>query len=207
MKDVIDYKYLNDEKIQNYTANHFPEGRAWAKKNHNTSWLYKFILCLAQPFKYLQNLIYILIKNTNIDTADELLENWEKDSSVGDLFPRLDTIAKRRDAVNKIQSKIPVANINKGGVSLDTTYEDYIKKVLDIDVSMYIGAIGLSTSAFPLVFPVVFGRPWRLRTVTFFISVGGEAYPYSDTITRKLNTVLDRIIPSYCVWKYVEEIV
>ncbi len=207
MKNASSYKILNDSEIQNYTTLHFPEGKAWAKKFHESSWIYKFILCLAQPFKYILNLIYILVKNVDIRTATELLENWERESNIPEKFARLTSIEKRRGAVERIQSKIPVINIKAVGINENTTYENYVKKVCDIDIEILVGWDARQTASFPLKFPIKFGIPWAERQTCLYVKVIGEIYPYNETISKKLNKIFDFILPSYYLWTFIWRII
>ena len=76
-KNLSSFNGFNDEQSENYLAAHLPSGKIYDRKLENDSIIYKLLLCLATFIKMASGQIFDIAKNTNIDKADFLLEEWE----------------------------------------------------------------------------------------------------------------------------------
>jgi len=219
MKSLNDYKAFTDKEAQNYLAQALPDGKLTANRFDSDSYMYKLILCMSEVIKIITGQLYTLAKNWNIQKAEELLPEWEESVSIGTKYPVLDTIEKRRDAVERKISKIPVYNI-RPATDDDTTIENYVKKLTDIDIVIQSAGELESTSAFPCSFPIQFGTPYQQRQLLLIVKIdygsdvlANNQFPMPfpvrffdteipDATKSLLDIVLDDVVPSFMNWEY-----
>lgn len=210
MKSINSFKPFNDEKSQEYLANHYPKGKLTQKRFDSDSIIYKFILCISTFIKIFTGEIYIIAKNTNIDLADELLPEWEEAFGIPERYGILPTIAERREAVKRKKSKIPVTNINLPSITNEyTTYEHYVKVMTGYNIQGYL----FEGNDFPLIFPFAFTGTSTNKWLTLFFYV--EIVPenflpaefpvnlyqgLSETQRKAIEKALDDIIPAYSTY-------
>lgn len=197
-----------------------PKGKLTANRFDSDSWIYKLLLCLSMPIKIVSGLIEDLARNVNIDTANELLENWETSVKIPELIPRLTDIEDRRNAVKRKVSKYPVFQL-ADYTSFDeySTFENYIFLMTGLIIEIERATDRPSRSGFPLIFPVVFEFASGRRNFLFYIKVGVEGstannqfplpFPVSffdpaipDATKELLDKVLGDIFPTFCGWIY-----
>lgn len=218
-KKITDFNNFKDDDSARYLANHWPEGKLFARKLDNTSVIYKFIKSIASFIQIITGQIHTLAKNRDIQKAYELLEEWETSVGIPEQIPRLSTLADRRNAVQCLYSKIPVYNLdNKVGIDPCTTIENYILCLTGIDVTIRTGQVP-DGSEFPIGFPITFGITATYGNFLFIIGVevvGASAnnsfplpFPVSffdpqvpQATMELLDKVLERVIPSFGYWIY-----
>jgi hypothetical protein len=218
-KKIKSFRAFNDEQSQNYNAQGYPKGKMFANIYDKSKNIYKYVLSLATWIKVVTGQLFILAKNRDIDQVDELLPEWETSVKLPERYPILDTIEKRRIALKRLVSKIPVYNIRSGGVDDDTTIENYIEKVLDLIVEIESAGETSTTSTFPCPFPIIFGIPYAKRQLLLIVKVdigGGLAnnqfplpFPVQffdaevpDATKDLLNLALEDTVPSYQNWEF-----
>lgn len=219
MKKITSFKSYNDEQAQNYLAQSYPKGKMFANIFDKAKNIYNYILSLSTWIKVVTGQLFILAKNRDINQIDELLTEWETSVKLPERYPILDTIEKRRDAIKRLVSKVPVYNIRDGISNDNTTIENYIEKVLDITVEIVSAGSILIASSFPLSFPLVFGLPYAKRQLLLIVKVdigGGAAnnqFPLPFPVqffdaeipqaTKDLLALaLEDTVPSYQNWEY-----
>ena len=217
-KRLSDFNYLDDNQSQNYLASHWPNGQLTSKRFVSDSVIYKFIKCLGTIIKFFTGHISTIAKNTDISKADELLTEWETSVRIPEIISKRDTVDGRKEAVEILISKIAVYNIqNKIGLDIDTTIEEFVRKLTGIEIEIEMASNRSSTSDFPLTFPFTFGFSIPERNSVFIIKVPIEGsvqnnifpmtFPISffvpsvpQEIQDLLSSALDRVIPAYAVW-------
>lgn len=218
-KNLKDYKVFTDVECQEYYAQSLPQGRIFANVFDSGSVIYKLIYCIANFIKHITGQIYVIAKNTDIDKAEELLPEWETSVEIGTKYPMLDTIEKRREAVKRKVSKIPVYNI-RPATDDDTTIENYVKKLTDLDIEIENASNLPTTSSFPASFPIKFGIPYLQRQLLLIIYVdlgdgllANNQFPLPfpvqffdaeipEAIKSLLDIVLNDCVPSFMNWEY-----
>jgi hypothetical protein len=218
-KQIKSYRSFNDEQSQNYNAQGYPKGKMFANIYDKSKNIYKYILSLATWIKVVTGQLFTLAKNRDIDQADELLPEWEASVKLPERYPILGTIEKRRIALKRLISKIPVYNIRNGGIDEETTIENYIEKVLDIIVEIESAGGQTVTNSFPAPFPIIFGIPYAQRQLLLIVKVdvgGGAAnnqfplpFPVQffdaqvpQATQDLLDLALEDTVPSYQNWEY-----
>jgi hypothetical protein len=219
MKTIKSFKSFNDEQSQNYLAQSYPKGKMFANLYDKNKVIYNMVLCLSQFIKIVTGQLFTLVKNRDIQQADELLLEWEKSVKLPERYPILETTEERRGAVERLISKVPVYNIRNGTVDDDTTIENYIEKVLGLYVEIESAGQTVTTSSFPASFPVAFGIPYAKRQLLLIVKVdigGGAAnnqfplpFPTQffdaqipDATQELINLALEDVVPSYQNWEY-----
>lgn len=201
-KGITSYQTFNDQESTYYMANHYPKGKLTGKRFQSESEIYKFILSLSAFVKSFVGDLYSLVVNRDIQKTDILLEDWETSVKIPLEIPRLDTVEKRRDAVECLISKIPVYNL-VGVSEYKTTFEHHIRCLSGIDVEVRTKYD--DTSTIPDYFVFIIGVPSELTEANQF----PLAFPIQFTIGNiptsivlLLDTILERVIPSFCRWEY-----
>jgi hypothetical protein len=219
MKSIKSFKSFSDKQSQNYLAQGYPKGKMFANIYDAGKNIYKYILSLSTWIKVVTGQIFIIAKNRDIDQVDELLPEWEASVKLPERYPILDTIEKRRIALKRLISKVPVYNLRNGTIDDDTTIENYIEKVLDLTVEIDSAGGDLTTSSFPADFPIIFGIPYAKRQLLLKVKVdigGGAAnnqfplpFPVQffnatipDATRDLLDLALEDTVPSYQNWEY-----
>jgi hypothetical protein len=217
MKNLNSFKILSDNDSTVYIANCLPKGKLFINRFDSNYIIYKFLSCISGFINIIISQIYTIVKNFDINYTDELLTEYEASVKIPESTPRLSNIVDRRNAVNQLISKIPVVNINNGIVDYNTTFENYVKLLTGIDISIVTDPF--STSGFPIPFPIVFDYSVNFRQFIFKVTVlgvSGQAtnkfplpFPVKffdakidDSTKLKLDNVLKKIIPVYCDWYY-----
>ena len=170
-KGINSFQTFNDKESQNYLANHWPKGKLFGKKFVENSIIYKLILSISTFIKVAVGDLLILVRNRDIDQADELLTEWETSVKIPLEIPRRDTIEGRRDAVGCLVSKIPVYNFNDGSVDECTTFEYYVKCLTGLDIEIRSSRVIGNDSSFPLKFLFSFGSSAASGSFVFIIGV------------------------------------
>jgi len=218
-KSLNNFIPLDDKKATEFLAGHWPEGRAVGKRYQKESVLYRYITCMAQFVKSTSGLIYRFCQNIFVNQSTELLEEHEISVGIPDQIPRLATTEERRDAVECLKRKIPVRNI--GDADCETCFENYIKCLTGIEVEIRTARAeeGGNTTDFPITFDAVFGTTKPAGSFLFIVSVdmsGMEknnvfdlTFPVNffdpeiqEGVKNILNTILERVIPSFCYWQF-----
>jgi len=220
LKSFNSFKKFNDTQSQNYLAQSMPKGKLTANRFDSDSWLYKLLLCLSLPIKVNSGLVEDLAKNINIDTANELLEEWETSVKIPEKIPRLTNIDDRRNAVKRKISKYPVFQLaDYTTFDVYSTFENYIYLMTGLTIEIERASDRPSPSAFPFTFPLVFVVSEGRRNFLFYIKVGVEGsaannqfplpFPVSffdpaipDATKELLDKVLGDIFPTFCGWVY-----
>lgn len=218
-KSLISFQTFNDDESAHYLADHWPKGKLTGKRHDSSSVIYKFILSLATFIKIFTGDLFTLVKNRDISKAEELLEEWETSVKIPDEIPSRDTLSGRREAVECLISKIPVYNIDNGVVSEKSTFEHYIECLTGIEVTIRTAQVDGDGSQFPLVFPFQFGIGSAIGGFLWIIEVpvSGDAannffplpFPvqfFTPSVPQAtmelLDTILERVVPSFCRWEY-----
>lgn len=218
-KSIISFQPLTEDQTTHYVADHYPKGRLWAKRHVKNTVIYNFILTISTVFKIFFGDLFALVKNRDINQANELLEEWEASVRIPEHIPRRDTIEGRREAVFCKKSKIPVYNIDNGIVPIETTFENYVRCLTGIEIEIRTAQIEGDGSAFPLIFPVEFGIGAAIGSFTFIIGVpivgdfANNFFPIPfpinffdpsvpDATVELLDLILGDVIPSYIYWVY-----
>ena len=218
-KSILSFQPLNEEQSTHYLADHYPKGRLWAKRHVKDTVFYNFILTLSTVFKIFFGDLFNLVKNRDIDQADELLLEWEESVGIPEHISRRDTIEGRREAVKCKKSKIPVYNIDNGIVPVETTFENYVKCLTGIEIEIRTAQVEGNGSEFPMEFPVTFGIGSAIGNLYFIVGVpvvgdfANNFFPMPfpinffdpsvpDATVELLDLILDDVIPSFCYWVY-----
>ena len=213
MKNIKSYKSFTDSQAQNYLAQSFPKGKLFANIFDSAKNIYKYVLSLSVWLKIVTGQLFILAKNRDITKVDELLTEYETSVKLPERYAILDTLEKRRLAVNRLISKIPVINI--GDINDITNIENYIKTMTDLEVEIEINDT-MSTISFPIPFPIIFDVPYLKRRLILIIKYSGinanNFFPLpfpvifynniSDTTKNIIDNALNDVVPSYQIWEY-----
>lgn len=219
MKNIKSFRSFSDEESHSYLAQAYPDGKMFGKRFDPDSIIYRHIFSLANFIKLTTGQIFTIAKNTNIDEADELLPEWEDSVFIGSKYSQLDTIEKRRAAIKRKISKTPVYNLRPVDDD-NTTIENYIKTMGDIDIEIETAGKRLITSSFPTSFPIEFGIPYNQRNLLLIVIVdlgpsglANNQFPlefivrFFDTeipqaTQELLDLLLGDVVPSYQNWIY-----
>jgi len=79
-----------------------------------------------------------------------------------------------------------------------TIIENFVYNLTGITIHIYF--YSQQTNVFPMTFPIYFGVTYNQSLLLFQVLVVGTSLPQSTINT--LNTVLGRVIPSFCVWQF-----
>ena len=219
IKSILSFQPLNESQSMHYAADHYPKGRLWSKRHVKDTIIYNFILVLSTVFKLFFGSLFTLVKNRDINQADELLEEWEKSVRIPEHIPRRDTIEGRREAVMCKKSKIPVYNIDNGIVPIESTFEHYVKCLTGIEIDIRTAQVEGTGSIFPMEFPIEFGIGAASGGFVFIVGVpvvgdfANNFFPMPfpinffdpkvpDATIELLDLILDDVIPSFCYWVY-----
>lgn len=219
-KGLINFNSFNDTQSENYLASNLPKGKFWANRFDSDSVLYKLLKSLAIFISMITDQIFRLVNNFTIDNIDELITEWQDSVKLNESFPQMMSLTDKRNQIKRLISKIPVYNI-RGYRSVNdyTTFESYIKLTTGYDVEILPGSLAPLTSAFPIVFPIIFSSNAVKRTFILIImplikgGVINNHFPISFPITffnsgltpeleRAINNALIKIIPSHMGWYF-----
>ncbi len=218
-KSIISFQPLTEDQTTHYVADHYPKGRLWAKRHVKGAVIYNFILTISNVFKIFFGDLFALVKNRDINQADQLLEEWEASVRIPEHIPRRDTIEGRREAVFCKKSKIPVYNIDDGIVEIKSTFEEYVKCLTGIEIEIRTAQVDGTGSQFPMEFPVEFGIGAAIGAFIFIIGVpvvgdfANNFFPMPfpinffdpsvpDATVELLDLILGDVIPSYIYYVY-----
>lgn len=219
-KTILSFQNFTDDESARYLANHYPKGRLTSKRFTKGTVLHQYIRSLSIIIKTIIGDLFVLVKNRDIQKADELLEYWETSVGIPDQLQRRDSIAGRRDAVQCLISKIPVYNIENGVVDEKTTFEYYVKCLTGLNIEIRTAKISNGKgSDFPQEFPITFGYTSALGNLIFLIGVEVQGAPANnffplpfpvqffdpkipDATIERLDAVLERVIPACSYWIY-----
>lgn len=157
-------------------AAHLPIGRAWERGFSPDSNLGKFLRGLAAEFYRMEVLSSDIVKEMDLEQANQLLIDWEKSVGIPDSCfsgEGFKTIAERREQVIQKLSKF-------GGVQ---TSDDFVRvaAAFGITAEVFYGAAG-GGIGFPISFPVVFisYADYTEESHTIIVVITGT-YVTSDT--------------------------
>lgn len=218
-KSINSFQTFNEDQSAHYLADHWPKGKLTGKRHQSDSVIYRFILSLSTFIRIFIGDLFILVRNRDIDKAEELLPEWEESVKIPEEIPRRDTLEGRREAVKCLISKIPVYNIDDGNVNIKTTFEDHVRCLTGIDISIRTSQVSGTGSQFPMAFPFNFGIGSPIGAFVFIIEVpvpgapANNSFPLPfpvqfftpkvpDATMELLDLILDRVIPSFCRWEY-----
>ncbi len=218
-KSITSFQPLTEDQTTHYVADHYPKGRLWAKRHVKNTIIYNFILTISTVFKIFFGDLFALVKNRDINQANELLEEWEASVRIPEHIPRRDTIEGRREAIFCKKSKIPVYNIDNGIVPIESTFEEYVRCLTGIEIEIRTSQVEGTGSVFPMEFPIEFGIGAAIGSFVFIIGVpvvGDDAnnffpmlFPINffdpsvpDAIVELLDLILGDVIPSFMYWVY-----
>jgi len=215
MKKIEDFYYFDDNKSAEYFAGCTPKGRLFANRFDSDKTINKIIQCLSMFIKIFTGQLYNFVSNRDIDKADELISEWETSVKIPEQIPRLELDVDRRVAIKQLVSKIPVYEF--GSIGNLNAVENYVKVLTGIDVELSIEVA--NQSSFPLKFPIKFGYTSNILQFIWKVKVLGQTgvanndfpleFPVtffdaslSDTLTQRLDIVMERIVPAYCDYYY-----
>lgn len=218
-KSILSFQPPNEDETTHYIADHYPKGRLWAKRHVKDSIIYNFILVISTVFKVFFGDLFALVKNRDINQTTELLEEWETSVRIPEHIPRRETIVNRRESIFCKKSKIPVYNLDNGSVEIGTTFENYVKCLTGIEITVRTSQVEGTGSAFPLKFIFKFGSGSASGSLSFVIGVPVQGtaannffpLPFAveffdpqipDSTKELLDLILDDIVPSFCRWEY-----
>lgn len=107
----------------NLLAEHMPEGRAFGKKCEDGSVMSELIKGIASDFMIVQEEIFELASQFDINLSVDLLPDWE--TSVGipdDCIFQFTTLEKRRDRVIQRLRKIPLVTLDELQLFVDSFF-------------------------------------------------------------------------------------
>lgn len=218
-KSLLSFQSFSDDESAHYLADHWPKGKLTGRRHEHSSVMYKFIKSIASWIRIFSGDLFNFLKNMDIRQTEELLPEWETSVKIPEEIPRRDTIEGRRDAVECLIRKIPVYNIDDGVVDEKTTFENYICCLTGLEVSIRTARVEGDGSQFPLAFPFKFGIGSAIGNFLFIIEVPVAGAPANNTFPlpfpvqfftptipqatmELLDTILERVIPSFCRWEY-----
>ncbi len=218
-KSILSFQPLTEDQTTHYVADHYPKGRLWAKRHVKNTIIYNFILTISTVFKIFFGDLFALVKNRDINQANELLEEWEASVRIPEHIPRRDTIEGRREAIFCKKSKIPVYNIDNGIVPIESTFEEYVRCLTGIEIEIRTSQVEGTGSVFPMEFPIEFGIGAAIGSFVFIVGVpvvgdfANNFFPMPfpiqffdpsvpDATVELLDLILGDVIPSYIYWVY-----
>jgi hypothetical protein len=136
-KSIEAFQILGDDEATAYLAQSLPKGKLWADRFDADSDFYKLLTCLSQFIKVNSEQLNNLVKNIDIQQAEELLQEWGKSVFIPASYMRLSTDTARRNAIQRLISKVPVFNF-QGYRSVDnyTTFEELILLLTGLTVTI-----------------------------------------------------------------------
>jgi len=168
---------------QNYQllAQHMPTGMPWENVFNEESNLGKLVKSLSKNYYRLELLIKIFYNEMQLSAIDALIESWEKEVGIPDVFfQNTGAISVRRD---QVAQKLG----NFGGAQ---TEDDFIRIALYFGYSINIIQCGIEgVGFFPLIFPIRFFSSRKTASNTIIIQVDDLA---DETFLR---SILQRLIP------------
>jgi len=180
------------EASANIIVDHMPVGRAWANKGVKGSILNSLIRGLSSVFLEVQEKIYELSQEFNINLSDDLLPDWETSVGLPDscIFD-LTELSERRESVLRMFSKVPIV-----------TNADFVNLALELSGLDVTIESGTDASVFPLMFPYVFlpSNP-RFTMVVTFNGTTATTFPFTFPITFQADARIDIV---KCVFNVVK---
>ena len=85
-KGIIDFQPFNEDESASYLADHWPIGKLTSKKYVKGSIVYKFIKSLASWILNFSGDLFSLVKNRDIDQAEELFFVFSRTTTAATLF-------------------------------------------------------------------------------------------------------------------------
>jgi uncharacterized protein YmfQ (DUF2313 family) len=108
------FQILSQPAMAGVIADFLPQGRAWDKKSHPESNIYKTLRALAVVYIQNQGAIRWLSEEGNIYTSSDLLGDWEKSVGLPDeCLSDLDSLNTRRGAVVSRIRKVPYVDLRQ----------------------------------------------------------------------------------------------
>jgi len=158
------------DKAADILSDHMPQGRAWGSKNIPGSNMRGIIRGLAIDFLKVQEQIYELSQQFDINLSIDLLPEWE--TSVGipdDCIFDLSTLIERRENILGRFSKIPVV-----------TKEDFENLALLLTGLTVTVEPGIDyEEVFPLTFPITFGEEGARFIMYVTFGASSESFTYT----------------------------
>jgi hypothetical protein len=115
-----------DEEAGRILASHMPQGRAWDKKNDPESNMSGLVRGLAADFMQVQQKIYEMAQEFNVNLTTDLLPDWE--TSVGipdDCVFTFNTLAERRQRVIERLRNVPVVTLEELQTYIQAFFESH----------------------------------------------------------------------------------
>lgn len=125
-----------DEEAGKILAGHMPQGRAWDKKNDPESSMNGLVKGLAADFMQVQQKIYEMAEEFNINLTTDLLPDWE--TSVGipdDCVFTFNTLAERRQRVIERLRNVPVVTKQEMTDYLQAFFDNNTITISNIEAS------------------------------------------------------------------------
>ena len=177
-------------------ASHLPQGKLWEAAFDVDSNMGKLVRGLSAEFIRLQILCQTLAVEMNIDTADQLITEWEQSVGIpNDCFSTNGTLEERRLQVKGLFS-------NFAGVQ---TAGDFVRVAALFGITVTIEA-GSLFGGFPLVFPTMFFDSSRSMGHTIVVNIAEVAssigfpmpfpIPFSSGSQQLLTCLYEALAPA-----------
>lgn len=112
MHKTTDYKPLDVDGIAGLFSGCLPQGKAWNSKGDRESNFYKVIRSLSEDVRILEDRVYRLVTQWDVNITDDLIVEWETAVGIPDECRNLasDIATRRSDVLDKLR-KIPIITI------------------------------------------------------------------------------------------------
>lgn len=197
---VNNFYPLTLEDTTDFLASHFPDGRVWEAKNVDDTEMRNLIKCCARAFVLIQEEIYRLAIEADINLTVDLLPDWG--NSVGlpnQCVLNLDSLEKRRHAVIQRLRKIAV-----------TTKADFELMALELGYVVEVEP-GVKHGGFQYDFPIYFGstnpRFWMIvKYINSIFPVESFSYNFpiifGESPFKIINCLFKQIVPANVIIYY-----
>ena len=174
MRKFIDYKPKTDDKQTEVLAMCCPRGMAWDGKGSQDSTLYKLLKSIATELNAVEEKIYEMVVQWNINFTTDLISEWEFAVGIPDECRAAaeDIATRRSDVITKLK-KVPVIDV--------ADYEALAESIT--------GVVGWNIRPGMNDFPSNPLYKFVLLVTAPVNSFGGFSYPFGSGITSISNLV------------------
>lgn len=203
---MITFKRNSDEEAI-LSAKYFPQGKGLVNLYNTESNLFKFIKGLSFEFTRITDLLNVLLKEFDIYSTENLIEEWENTVGIpDDCFSRNETLERRRLQV--------IAKIKADGVQ---SAED-LEEIISLLGFTAIVKAGADVHVWPVSFPWFFignTTESRFTIVVNFINATENTlfpvpfpWPFGGATVQTVQCFVQKLVPSNCkvVFTFDEEI-
>ena len=112
MRKILDYKPITDDQQARLLSQSMPQGLVWDSKGNPDSNLYKLLRSLATEINALEEKIYEMVTQWDINQTVDLISEWETAVGIPDECRNTaeDIATRRADVISKLK-KVPVITI------------------------------------------------------------------------------------------------